>query len=107
MEWQAAKDIGYTPKTTFWQDFTIADQFGMQSIKDTAERAFNEWKDNIEYLTELIMVINHKCWYWNEKNQELSYFYSDLYYQYDDMAINYIEETMGQKELSYYFNTLD
>lgn len=107
MEWQAAKRIGYTPKTTFWQDFTIADTFGIQAIKDTAERAFTEWKDNIEYLTELIMVINHKCWYWYEKNQEFSVCYNDLYYMYDGMAIDYIEKTMGQKELSYYFSTLD
>ena len=53
------------------------------------------------------MVINHKCWYWYEKNQEFSVCYNDLYYMYDGLAIDYIENTMGQKELSYYFSTLD
>lgn len=34
---------GYEFKTTFWIDFTIADQFGLEAVKDTYERAFNEW----------------------------------------------------------------
>ena len=38
------KMIGYEEKTTFWDDFSIADAFGMVAIKDTYRRAFNEWK---------------------------------------------------------------
>ena len=34
---------GYETFTTFWQDFTIADRFGVSAIKDTFKRAFNEW----------------------------------------------------------------
>ena len=33
---------GFT--TTFWQDFSIADAFGVAAIKDTFKRAFAEWK---------------------------------------------------------------
>lgn len=39
-------DNGYEMQTTFWQDFTIADAFGIDAIKDTFNRAFKEWKDN-------------------------------------------------------------
>ena len=55
---------GYQPKTTFWMDFSIADKFGIAAIKDTYNRAFKEWKNNHVYLTELVMVLNHKIWQW-------------------------------------------
>lgn len=31
--------IGYEPKTTFWSDFSIADMFGADGVKDTYNRA--------------------------------------------------------------------
>ena len=52
MEWQ----------TTFWMDFTIADRFGINDVKDTFKRAYEEWKDNYVYLTELEIVMNWNCW---------------------------------------------
>lgn len=33
---------GYEPKTTFWEDFSTADKFGIDAIKETYNRAFNE-----------------------------------------------------------------
>lgn len=48
-------------KTTFWSDFSIADAFGMEAVKDTFRRAFKGWKDNYIYLTELEIVMNWKC----------------------------------------------
>ena len=53
---------GYETFTTFWQDFSIADRFGVAAIKDTFTRAFNEWKHDYKYLTELVMVLNWKIW---------------------------------------------
>lgn len=32
--------------TTFWSDFSIADAFGVNAVKDTYKRAFKEWKDD-------------------------------------------------------------
>ena len=37
-------ELGYEVFTTFWDDFTIADSFGISAIKDTYKRAFEEWK---------------------------------------------------------------
>jgi len=34
--------IGYEPKTTFWTDFSIADMFGVEGVKDTYNRAKDE-----------------------------------------------------------------
>lgn len=39
------KEVGYNPLTTFWEDFGIADKYGMVGVKDTYRRAFGEWKD--------------------------------------------------------------
>lgn len=100
--------IDYTPITSFWDDFSIAEPFGEDAIIDTANRAFKEWKDNYKYLTELIMVINHKSWYWHSRNNDdLSLFYADLYYKYDEMAIEHLEKNRPEEELTYYFKTLD
>ena len=106
--WLMAKQLGYEPLTTFWDDFTIAERFNVKAIEETARKAFNEWKDNYKYLTELIMVINHKCWeHYHNGNNKLSDFYSNLYYEYDERAIDYLEKNYGEEELRYFFRTLD
>ena len=90
--------------TTFWSDFRIADAFGVSAIKDTYKRAFEEWKNDYRYLTDLVMVLNHSCWFWyDNENEELSQLYSDLYYQTHDYAL----ENLKGEELSYYFRVTD
>lgn len=66
-------------KTTFYQDFSIADRFGHDAIKDTYNRAFTEWKGNYKYLTELVIVLNHKMWDWFGRNLKTSRLYEDLF----------------------------
>lgn len=90
--------------TTFWQDFRIADVFGVEAVKDTYKRAFEEWKDDYRYLTDLVVVLNHSCWFWYEHdNQELSELYSDLFYQTQDYAYEHLKGD----ELSYFFRVTD
>lgn len=105
MNWAEANLIGYTPITTFWEDFNIAEKFGEVAILETAERCFKEWKSDYKYLTELIMVLNHKCWFWHEKNEDLERLYSNLYYKYDNKAIKALNN--NKTALNYYFKTLD
>lgn len=62
--WTMAEQTGYEPKTTFWQDFSIAEHFGAAAVKDTYKRAWRDWRHDIVYLTELVMVLNHKISYW-------------------------------------------
>ena len=38
------KENGNEVKTTFWEDFSIAERFGLSAIQDTFNRAFKEWK---------------------------------------------------------------
>lgn len=58
--WNIEEEMGYKPITTFWQDFSIADKYGVYEILDTFIRAFKEWNDDYKYLTELTLVLNHK-----------------------------------------------
>ena len=93
----------YEPKTTFWMDFSIADKFGLYAIKDTYKRAFNEWKYNHVYLTELVMVLNHKIWQWYETNDAIAHLYDTLWREADLWAI----ENLKGEELEYYYNVTD
>lgn len=95
--------FGYEAKTTFWEDFSIADHFGVKAIKDTFDRAFKEWKGNYIYLTELVMVLNHKIWQWYEKKPEYGELYNELWEKADAYGCNNLEG----EELSYFYRTLD
>mgnify|MGYP001190277844 CR=1 FL=1 len=46
------RENGYELQTTFWEDFSIADRFGLSAIQDTFKRAFEEWKNNYKYLSK-------------------------------------------------------
>ena len=95
--------MGYEFVSTFWQDFSIADMFGANAIKDTYDRAFEEWKDDYKYMTELVMVFNWKMWRWYETNEEYGKLYKDMYEELSSWCLDNFEE----HELSYYFNITD
>lgn len=101
--WNVENEIGYKPMTTFWQDFSIADYFGVNAVSDTFKRAFDEWKDNYKYLTELAMVVNHKMWQWHEHNSTLSNVYENAW----ETVEQYAMENLKGDELSYYYRVLD
>ena len=95
---------GYVCFTTFWQDFSIAEKFGTSAIRDTFARAFTEWKCDYRYLTELVMVLNHKCWaFYDKRNDELCELYGSLYYTAADYAL----ENLKNEELAYYLRVTD
>ena len=101
--WNIETITGYKPITTFWMDFSIADNFGKSAVKDTFNRAFKEWKDNYKYLTELVMVLNHKIWEHYETNEPLARVYNELW----EKAQNYGYEHLKDDELTYFWKTLD
>lgn len=89
--------------TTFWQDFSIADMYGMDAVRDTYERAMNEWRDQYRYLTDLVMVLNHKIWQHHESNQGLAQLYNELWMKAEDYALT----NLKGDELQYYFRVTD
>lgn len=97
------ENTGYECFTTFWMDFSIADRFGIAAVKDTYKRAFNEWKTDYRYLTELVLVLNHKIWQHYHKDDNFARLYNDLWHEADQWAIDHLKG----EELSYYYNILD
>lgn len=93
----------YNYKTTFFHDFTIADAFGIEAVKDTYKRAFAEWKDNVEYITELTIVLNHKIWQHCETNEPLARVYDKLWRELDTWCCN----NLKGKDLEYFYQTTD
>lgn len=96
---------GYEPKTTFWSDFSIAEAVGGEkAIKDTYERAFKEWKDNKEYITELVMMLNWKIWHHDSKgNDSLARLYNDLWGKADEWCM----KNLKGEDLKYFLRTTD
>ena len=98
------ENCGYETKTTFWSDFSIADKVGSCAVMDTFERAMKDWKNNYIYLTELVLVLNHKIWFWYSENRKnLAALYNDLWKQADSYAC----ENLKGDELSYFYSTTD
>ena len=94
---------GYETKTTFWDDFTIADTYGVSAIKDTYDRAFEEWKSNVVYVTELAMVLNHKMFQHADSNPEFTLVYKELWEEIDDWCY----DNLTGEDLDYYYHTTD
>lgn len=93
---------GFT--TTFWSDFSIADMFGKAAIEDTFNRAFREWKDDYLYITDLVVVLNHKIWqHWEKGDIATSKLYNDLWLKAHDYAL----DNLKGDELAYYARVID
>lgn len=101
--WNVEELTGYHPITTFWDDFSIADRFGPDAVLDTYRRAFSEWKGNYKYLTELVMVLNHKIWQHYGHDDRLAWTYNELWCKADGYAC----ENLTGDELNYYFDVTD
>lgn len=102
--WNIEAMTGYKPITTFYEDFSIADRFGIKAVKDTYRRAFEGWKENYKYLTELVMVLNWKSWEHNSRNNKaLVSLYVDLFYELQDWCY----ENLKDEELHYFIQTTD
>lgn len=106
MDWKtfSSELCGYELMTTFARDFDIADAFGASAIRDTYKKAFNEWKDNYKYLTELVLVLNWKIGqHFGLKNQEYTRIYNELW----TAAGSYAEEHLKGEELAYFHRVTD
>lgn len=96
--------LDYECQTTFWEDFSIADRFGLDSVRDTYNRARAEWGDDRIYGTELSIVLNHKCWqHYGFGNTALSKLYSELWEEYHGFVL----DNWKGEDLQYYLRITD
>lgn len=102
--WNIEAMTGYKPQTTYYEDFSIADAFGVSAIKGTFRRAFKGAKDfGYIYLTEFIMALNWKIFEHYERNNQYAELYNDLW----EKAREYAETNLQGDELMYYYRTTD
>lgn len=96
---------GYGKKrhTSFYCDFSIADEYGEKEIVDTLKRAKKEWKNNVQYMAELVVVLNHKIWEYYQTNENLGRLYDKLWRETDA----YCRKHFKGEDLSFYFNYID
>ena len=102
--WNIQEMTGYEPKTTFYQDFSIADAFGVSAIKDTFKRGLEACQElGYIYLTEFVMVLNWKIWEHYRTNNTFGRTYNDLWMKASEIA----QTTLQGDELMYYYRTTD
>lgn len=94
---------GYQTITTFYYDFSIADRFGEKAVRSTYRDAFNGWKHDYKYLTELYLVLNHKIWELYESNKSLAKVYDELWRKLGC----WMDENLSKDELRYFYDTID
>lgn len=89
--------------TTFFEDFTIAEHFGIKAIKETYHRAAREWVFDYKYLTELVIVLNLKTACYLLSGSRLYEVYDELWSE----AAQYVENKLKGDELEYYIRKTD
>lgn len=95
---------GYEPISTFYSDFTIAEFVGgIPAVKDTYNRCVKSWSNDVKYVTELVMVLNHKIWEHYNTNNDLSLVYNNLCQELDTWCM----DNLKGKDLQYFISTLD
>lgn len=77
---------GYQFKTTYWNDFSIADKFGVDAVKDTYRKVLPQARLKPMDFAELVCVLNWKIWeHYDNHNESLISTYNALWDEADRM----------------------
>ena len=112
-----ARENGYERITTFYSDLSIAEWYGINSIKESFRDITKSWISDYKFYTEFILCLNWKIWEWyheegedsnkilDHKNNEVANVYNDLYYK----AMEFFEKRYGEDDevMQYYFEVTD
>ena len=97
------EELGHKLETTFWEEFSIAETYGADAIREHYGMVFNQWKGNLNYMTELVLVLNWKIATWFGVDDRLGLTYDELWAESDAYAL----KTFKGDDLHYYLSTLD
>jgi hypothetical protein len=99
--------------STCWQDFCIANRFGIDAVKDTFDRIFEGFKHDIKVITELSMSLNWMSWRmhsaYEKSHRTLDGQMRDLYISLYEKVNDYVYESgeVSEDDISYYFSVTD
>lgn len=100
---------GYKPITNYWARFTQAElqdteSKAVKAVKALLKEVLPEAKADYKKYTELVMVLNHKCWDHSELHQNIiGMWYQEEYLKKHDWALSRLKG----EEFNYYYSTLD
>jgi hypothetical protein len=97
------KMLNYKFESSFWEEFSIAEDYGPEGIHHHYDIVFEQYKDNLKYLTELVLVLNIKIFIWYGVDDTIGKMYDQLWKETDSYAL----ETLKGDDLHYYLSTLD
>ncbi len=97
------KMLDYKFESTFWEEFSIAEDYGAEGVKEHYDLVFEQWKDNLKFLTELVLVLNIKIFIWFGVDDTIGKTYDQLWKETDQYAL----DTLTGNDLHYYLSTLD
>lgn len=104
----------YKRITTYTNDFSIAEWCvpveGMSAIAITLRNALTNWRDDIKFFAEIIIVLNMKAWEHHARgNSEYSQMYSELYLMAKDLYFDWFDSDNKQhdKAMEYYYDYVD
>ena len=95
--------LGFDFQTSFWEEFSISEKYGKGGVVEHYNLVFDQWKDNVKFLTELVLVLNLKIASWFGVDDDLGRTYEALWKITDSWAL----DTLKGDDLHYYLNTLD
>ena len=96
------KMLNFKFESTFWEEFSIAEDYS-GGIKEHYDLVFSQWKDNLKYLTELVIVLNIKTFLWFGVDDSIGQTYDSLFKKTDSYAL----DTLKGDSLHYYLSTTD
>lgn len=104
----------YKRKTTYTADFSVAEWCvpveGMSAIASTLRNALTNWRDDVEFFAEIVIVLNMKAWEHAERgNRQYSKMYSELYLATKDLYFDWFDKGNKQhdKAMEYYYDYVD
>lgn len=97
------KMLDYKFESTFWEEFSIAENYGVDAVRKHYDLVFSQWKDNLKFLTELVLILNIKIFLWYGVDDTIGLTYDQLWKETDGYAL----ETLKGNDLHYYLSTLD
>lgn len=98
-------NVGRAPKTTLWEDFAIADRFGLSAIKSTYTKAKRFCSKDPELWGEFSIVLNWRCsMHYGAGREGLARVYDELSYQSRD---DFYTKVADEKARSVYFQLTD